>query len=151
VLDRIHDDFKNTVSEHNIKIHSFQEAHGIFGMKGLHGKVYSFVFTIFRGSLPSLGMLILNKCWRLQVVDDFSSILDLPRVLETVESIDANHMQMARCRSRDDAHYRAILGILKQFIREEAPTKQTALADPVGSSCEWTKYSVEIIIAHFNL
>lgn len=39
VLESIHDQFKKTVSESNIKIHSFQEARGISGIKGLHGKV----------------------------------------------------------------------------------------------------------------
>jgi hypothetical protein len=53
-----------------------------------------------------------------QVVDDFSSKLDLPRTLETVESIDANHMQMARYSSKDDQGYRAISGVLKATIRE---------------------------------
>jgi len=52
-----------------------------------------------------------------QVVDDYSSKLDLPRPLETVESIDANHMQMARCRNKDDPQYRDILGVIKQFLR----------------------------------
>ena len=74
VLDNIHDEFKTIVTDNNIKVHSFQEAHGISGMKGLHKKV----------------------------VNDFSSKLDLPRGLETVETIDANHMQMARCSSKDD-------------------------------------------------
>ena len=50
-------------------------------------------------------------------MDDFSSKLDLPREFETVESIDANHMQMARCSSRTDARYRAVMGVLKQFMR----------------------------------
>jgi len=51
------------------------------------------------------------------VVDDFSSKLDLPEALETVETINANHMQMARCSDKSDEHYRAILGILKRFVR----------------------------------
>ena len=41
VLDNIHEEFKSIVSEHGIKVHSFQEAHGITGMKGLHDKVRS--------------------------------------------------------------------------------------------------------------
>jgi hypothetical protein len=57
----------------------------------------------------------------LQVVDDFSSKLDLPRAIETVESVDADHMQMARCRSRDDAQYRAVMGVLKRFVRSGSP------------------------------
>ena len=40
VLDNIHEEFKSIVSGQNIKVHSFQEAQGISGMKGLHGKVY---------------------------------------------------------------------------------------------------------------
>ncbi|KAL3962842.1 hypothetical protein ACCO45_004365 [Purpureocillium lilacinum] len=69
-----------------LEIHSFQEAQGVSGMKGLDNKV----------------------------VDDFSSKLDLPRELETVESINANHRQMTKCGNRSDPQYRAILGVLKQ-------------------------------------
>ena len=39
VLDNIHDEFVNTAYKGQIKIHSFQEARGITGMKGLHEKV----------------------------------------------------------------------------------------------------------------
>ncbi|KAF2675937.1 hypothetical protein K458DRAFT_323244 [Lentithecium fluviatile CBS 122367] len=89
VLDNIHEEFKTIVPEYSIKVHSFQEARGILGIKGLDNKV----------------------------VDDFSSKLDLPRGLETVESIDANHMQMARCSDTSDPQYRAVVGVLKQFMR----------------------------------
>ncbi|KAK3986214.1 hypothetical protein QBC44DRAFT_333822 [Cladorrhinum sp. PSN332] len=89
VLDNIHEEFKTITDQSRIQIHSFQEARGIAGMKGLHNKV----------------------------VDDFSSKLDLPRSLETVESIDANHMEMARCRDKADPQYRAIVGVLQQFIQ----------------------------------
>jgi hypothetical protein len=58
------------------------------------------------------------------VVDDFSSKLDLPRGLETVESIDANHMQMARYSSRDDQGYRAISGVLKVCVRQKLESLQ---------------------------
>lgn len=37
-------------------------------------------------------------------------------LLETVETIDANHMEMARCVSRNDSPYQAIVGVLKQFM-----------------------------------
>ncbi|KAK3905061.1 hypothetical protein C8A05DRAFT_41968 [Staphylotrichum tortipilum] len=77
VLDNIHEEFKTIADQSRIRIHSFQEAQGISGMKGLITR---------------------------QVL-----ILDLPRSLETVESIDANHMQMARCGDRADPRYRAIL------------------------------------------
>lgn len=39
VLDNIHEEFKNVVHEGGITIYSFQEARGITGVKGLHGKV----------------------------------------------------------------------------------------------------------------
>ena len=75
----------------------------------------------------------------MQVVDDFSSKLDLPRSLETVESIDANHMQMARCSDRLDLRYRAISGVLKQFLRSRTHDRETNGAQgtlPVGSQME---------------
>lgn len=54
-------------------------------------------------------------------MDAFSSKLDLPTV-EKVESINANHMQMARRHDRSDESYRAIAGVVKQFLRTVAPT-----------------------------
>lgn len=39
VLDNIHEDFKNIITTSKIKIHSFQEARGMTGFKGLHNKV----------------------------------------------------------------------------------------------------------------
>ncbi|KAL9123952.1 MAG: hypothetical protein Q9217_006671 [Psora testacea] len=98
VLDNIHEQFRDIVFQHGIQIHSFQEARGISGVKGLHEKV----------------------------VDDFSSKLDLP-FLETVESIDANHMQMARCKDPSDESYRFITGVLKQFL------KRGSLSYPISS------------------
>ncbi|KAJ4301286.1 hypothetical protein N0V90_003377 [Kalmusia sp. IMI 367209] len=96
VLDNIHEEFKTIAFKGTMKIHSFQEARGISGMKGLDEKV----------------------------VDNFSSKLDLPRELETVESIDANHMQMARYSSKDDQGYLDISGVLKAFIRQELESQQ---------------------------
>ncbi|OBT40517.1 hypothetical protein VE00_08999 [Pseudogymnoascus sp. WSF 3629] len=101
VLDNIHEEFKTILSKCAIKVHSFQEAKGISGMKGLDSKV----------------------------VDNFSSKLDLAREQETVETIDANHMEMARCSSRDDACYRQICGVLKQFIRTGLSSRETNSAD----------------------
>lgn len=49
-------------------------------------------------------------------MDDFSSKLDLPKSVETIEGIDANHMQMARCGDKSDPQYRAIYGVLKQTL-----------------------------------
>lgn len=59
-----------------------------------------------------------------QVVDDFSSKVDLPPPFETVESLDADHRQMARCSSRTDPQYRSITGVLKQFMRRQLPSKR---------------------------
>lgn len=44
----------------------------------------------------------------MKVLDDSSSKPDLPCTLETVESIDVNHMQIARYSSKDDQGYRSI-------------------------------------------
>ena len=54
------------------------------------------------------------------MVSDFSSKLGLPKV-ETIESIDANYIQMAKCKIRSDESYRAIASVLKQFLRNKSP------------------------------
>jgi hypothetical protein len=72
------------------------------------------------------------------VVDDFSSKLGLPQALETVESIDANHMQMARFSSRDDQGYRAISGVLSAFVRQKLEGEQippVVVVDAADASC----------------
>ncbi len=56
-------------------------------------------------------------------------------MLETVESIDANHMELARCSGRDDVRYRQISGVLKQFIRKELSKRKISLAVTAGGSC----------------
>jgi hypothetical protein len=68
-------------------------------------------------------------------VEDFSSKLDLPRALETVESIDANHMQMARYSSKDDQGYRAISSVLKSFIRQELESIRIPPTNATDVSC----------------
>ncbi|KAL8742599.1 MAG: hypothetical protein Q9190_004939 [Brigantiaea leucoxantha] len=88
VLDNIHEQFVKAASDHDIRIHSFQEGRGMSGIKGLDEKV----------------------------VSDFSSKIGLPNV-ETVESIDANHTQMARCKERSNESYRFIVGVLKHFLK----------------------------------
>ncbi|RDW69812.1 hypothetical protein BP6252_08832 [Coleophoma cylindrospora] len=116
-LDNIHEEFKNVVDQSQIKIHSFQETQGISGMKGLQNKV----------------------------VDDFSSKLGLPRSIETVESINANHMQMVKCSDKRDLQYRAIVGVLKHFIRnivlekdkvwpQDIPTAASVIDAPMAIS-----------------
>ena len=113
MLDNIHEQFIEMIFKHGIRIHSFQEGRGISGIKGLHGKV----------RYPSLKHGIsdyTNLHGKIQVVSDFSSKLGLPTI-ERVESIDANHMQMARCRDRSDESYRFIAGVLKQFLKNVNP------------------------------
>lgn len=39
VLDNIHEEFKTIADKSRIQIHSFQEARGISGVKGIHSKV----------------------------------------------------------------------------------------------------------------
>ncbi|CAH0003652.1 unnamed protein product [Clonostachys byssicola] len=90
VLENIHEEFKVHVHRHEFKIYSFQE-----------------------GRAPeTLG--ISHK-----IVDDFSSKMDLHRGLETVQSMDADHRQIAKCINKEDPRYRALLGVLKQLAIEE--------------------------------
>lgn len=42
ILDNIHEEFKTIVDQSRTQIHSFQEARGITGIKGLSGKVWLF-------------------------------------------------------------------------------------------------------------
>ena len=58
------------------------------------------------------------------MVDDFSSKLDLPQEIETVETIGANHMRMTKYSSKDDEGYRAIAGVLKAYIGKELESQQ---------------------------
>ncbi|KAL6355476.1 hypothetical protein LRP88_11068 [Fusarium phalaenopsidis] len=92
VLDNIHEEFVNIVHESDLKIHSFQEGRGLSGVKGFSGKV----------------------------VDDFSSKFDLPPTIQTVESIDADHSRMTKFSDKDDPGYRAVLGVLRQFVRSSS-------------------------------
>ena len=89
VLNDIHEESIKIILERKIAVHSFQEAKGMTGIKGVSGKI----------------------------VDNFSSKLDLPKI-ETVESIDADHRQMARCSCREDETYRKIAGELKSRIKK---------------------------------
>jgi tetratricopeptide (TPR) repeat protein len=104
VLDNINEQFVNLVDQHRISIHSFHEARGISGVKGLDGKI----------------------------VEDFSSKLGISQALETVESIDADHRQMTKFTNKDDAGYRAISRVLKQHLR--SLSEQSLPEPPVSSS-----------------
>ncbi|KAJ8058483.1 hypothetical protein OCU04_012671 [Sclerotinia nivalis] len=80
-------------------LETLEEAQATSGIKGLYGKV----------------------------VNDFSSKLDLLQTLETVESIDANHIEMTRCSNRAESQYRAILSVLQQVIRNLSLNKNISL------------------------
>jgi hypothetical protein len=56
-------------------------------------------------------------------VNEFSSKLDLVESIKTVESINANHMEMARCNSWSDERYRKIQGVLRQFLNKGVLTE----------------------------
>ncbi|KAL9025121.1 MAG: hypothetical protein Q9196_006007 [Gyalolechia fulgens] len=112
VLENIHDEFVQVVSEYDIRIHSFQEGRAMSGIKGLDEKV----------------------------VSDFSSKLGLPKT-ETVESIDANHMQMARCTNRSDESYRFVAGVLKQFLKNAGLNSR----HQAEVSCSTTSYCIPFL------
>ena len=79
----------------------------------------------------------------MQVVDDFSSKLGLPNTLETPESIDANHMQMARCTDRSDESYRSIVGVILQSLKNTDVTTNL----PVRSAAQ-TQREAQSMAAH---
>lgn len=73
----------------------------------------------------------------MKVVDDFSSKVDLASEQETVETIDANHMQMTKYCSKDDSGYMMVLGVLKRFIaRLNAPG--AASTEIISTSCMYS-------------
>ena len=69
------------------------------------------------------------------MVDDFSSKVDLPSEQETVETIDANHMQMTKFSSRDDSGYRAVSGVLKTFIERHLNAQEAVSTEVLLPSC----------------
>ena len=82
ILDRIHSEFMKMMHTEDFSVHSFQEGRGVSSLKGFSGKV----------------------------VNDFSSKLDHP--LEVVETIDGNHMQMARFSDEADPGYRKVSSVI---------------------------------------
>ncbi len=59
VLDNIHEQFVKYVYDDGIRIHSFQEARGISGMKGLHEKVCC---DNFMNMLQVVLLIIIGGC-----------------------------------------------------------------------------------------
>ncbi|EXJ53356.1 uncharacterized protein A1O5_13396 [Cladophialophora psammophila CBS 110553] len=91
VLDNIHEEFVKMLDSKDFKVHTFVEGRGMSGTKGFTDKV----------------------------VADFSSKLGQPAA-EVVETIDANHMQMCRYRSREDEGYRKVLRALGGYAQKLA-------------------------------
>ena len=87
ILENIQRAFRRILDDHKLQIQSFQEERGISGIKGISGKV----------------------------VEDDSSKMESS--YETVQTIDANHMEMARYETRDDDGYNKVLGALKIFLK----------------------------------
>lgn len=88
VLENIQKAFRRILDDQKVKIHSFQEERGLSGMKGLSNKV---------------------------VANDSSK---MESSYETVETIDANHMEMARYATRDDDGYNKISRALRLYLED---------------------------------
>lgn len=126
-LDNIQEAFKTIVHEDGLKVHSFQEAPGVSGVKGFHNKVYLI-------QMPhSIGLHI--SCQHVKVVDDLSSKVHLPPGQETVETIDANHMQMTKYSSKDDLGCRDVSRVLKAFVERQLKIQQLVSAEVPLPSC----------------
>lgn len=112
ILDRIHSEFKKMLYAEDFSVHSFQEGRGVSAVKGFSAKV----------------------------VDDFSSKLDSP--LEVVETIDANHMQMARFTGVEDPGYRKVSSVIATFVvhlqRDREAETSTATVSHENLSAEPT-------------
>jgi hypothetical protein len=67
------------------------------------------------------------------VVDDFSSKTGLGKPFEVVETIDTNHFQMARCSTKGDQQYRAILAVLTQSVCTGLDANTKAMKEPYAA------------------
>ncbi|KAL8721859.1 MAG: hypothetical protein Q9225_001536 [Loekoesia sp. 1 TL-2023] len=88
ILENIQRAFRRILDDQKVRIHSFQEERGLSGMKGLSNKV---------------------------VANDSSK---MESSYETVETIDANHMEMARYATRDDDGYNKVFRALRLYLKE---------------------------------
>lgn len=52
-------------------------------------------------------------------MQSFSSKVNSPKH-EKIESINANHVDMIKCRAKTDSNYRKIKGVLEEFLDTEA-------------------------------
>ena len=86
LLEGIQEAFRRILDDQKVKIHSFQELRGFSGVKLLSNKV---------------------------VPDDSSKV---ESSFEKLETINANHMEMARYGSKDDDGYNKISRALKKYL-----------------------------------
>ncbi|KAI9035332.1 esterase/lipase family protein [Aspergillus affinis] len=86
MLECIHLNFRKILLEGRIRIHTFQEGQGLKGVKGFTGKV----------------------------VDDFSARVDYKP--ETVETIDAGHLNMVRFKNERKPGFRALSRVLRRYV-----------------------------------
>lgn len=77
----------------------------------------------FREMKPMTGLYGLND----KVVDDFSSIIG--DAAEGEEGIDANHHEMCKFRSKDDAGYRKVSREIKKFVHSASQRRYHRMED----------------------
>lgn len=88
ILENVQKAFRRILDDRKLQILSFQEERGISGVKGLSSKV----------------------------VEDYSSKMESS--YETVQTIDANHVEMARYGTRDDDGYNKVHGALRIILEK---------------------------------
>lgn len=96
--------------KYNFRVKTFQEALSMTGVNlgPLNEKVCEILFRFCK--------MIICGCWPSgQVVPDSSSSLDDPH--EHAETIQANHMNMAKFTNANDPGYRKVGGELKELVQ----------------------------------
>ena len=118
ILDSNNTEFMKIVHTDGLLIHSFQEGRGLSELNGFSGKV----------------------------VEDYSSKLDYP--LEIVESLDANHMQMARFGGPTDPNYQKISGTLANRVSQMQAQMNSQDERLDGSMIEPTGFRLEKVVKY---
>lgn len=111
-LEELRRDFNDILDEGQIKVHTFQEAEGKFGLSPVSGKV-------------GCGYSAWNhKAECAKVVPDESSSFD-SRKFEVIDSINANHMNMCRFSGHEDDGYKKFVAALTQHLYQIATSEET--------------------------
>lgn len=71
----------------------------------------------------------------MKVVDDFLSKVDLASTQKTVETINANHIQMTKYSNRDNPGYQVVSDAFKVFIGRQLKAKKVEPTKISLSSC----------------